>query len=128
MSEVVLDASAILALIFRESGADDVERELPDAMMSTVNLAEVVARLCDRGMPTDLIERSVDGLSLTFIPFSPPIALAAGLLRRETRSLGLSLGDRACLATARAMGCPALTADSAWRRLKLPGIDVRVVR
>ena len=128
MSEFVLDASAILALIFRETGAEEVERALPDAMMSTVNLAEVVARLCDRGMPTNLIERTIDRLSLTLVPFSPAIALSAGLLRRETKAFGLSLGDRACLATAQAMDRPALTADSAWRRLKLAGVDVQVIR
>lgn len=128
MNEFVLDASAILALIFREPGADDVVRALPNAMMSTVNLAEVVARLCDRGMPVDLVERMVTGFSLSLVPFSTSIALAAGLLRRETKPFGLSLGDRACLATARATGRPALTADHAWLRLRLDGIDIHVIR
>ncbi|MSP89531.1 MAG: PIN domain-containing protein [Alphaproteobacteria bacterium] len=128
MSEFVLDASAILALIFREPGAGDVERALPDAMMSTVNLTEVVARLCDRGMPIVQVEQVMAGLPLTLVPFTRSIALAAGFLRREIKPFGLSLGDRACLATARTAGRPALTADSAWQRLKLTGVEVQVIR
>jgi PIN domain nuclease of toxin-antitoxin system len=128
VSECVLDASAVLALIFKEPGADEVEQAFPDAMMSTVNFTEVVTRLCDRGMPATEVERTMAKLPLTLVSFTRPIAFAAGMLRRETRALGLSLGDRACLATAHVMGRPVLTADNAWRRLKTASIEIRVIR
>jgi PIN domain nuclease of toxin-antitoxin system len=124
---VVLDASAFLCLLGAEPGADAVAAALPHAAISAVNLAEVVAKLRERGLSADEIRAALAGLSLDVRPFTTEQAYAAGDLRPATRALGLSLGDRACLALARELDAPALTADRQWLGLKL-GIDIRVVR
>lgn len=95
--------------------------------MCAVNLAEVASKLIDSGLPPDAIAEALDGLALDVRPFDHTLALAAGLLRSRTRSLGLSLGDRACLALGEHLSLPVLTADRAWRKLKLR-IEVRTLR
>lgn len=100
---------------------------LPGAAMSAVNLAEVVAKLRERGLALAEIRDALAGLALDIRPFATVQAYAAGDLRPATRDFGLSLGDRACLALAAELGVPAFTADREWARLKL-GIDVQVVR
>ncbi len=117
MSEVVLDSSAVLALLFNEPGADAVAARLPDAVMSSVNLAEVLAKLADRGASDEDLHVSIDALGLTIIGHDEAQAFASARLRRSTRDAGLSLGDRACLALAEARGVPAMTADRAWSRV-----------
>lgn len=124
---VVLDASALLCLLNAEPGADIVAAALPNAAISTVNLAEMVGKLRERGLSAGEVEAALAGLSLDVRPFTTAQAYIAGDLRPATRALGLSLGDRACLALARALEAPALTADRQWLGLKL-GIDIRVVR
>ena len=126
MSETVLDASAILALLQGERGSENVLQALPGAVVSSVNLSEVVAKLADHGMPTDEIRQALT-LGLEIVPFTEDLAYAAGELRLLTRDRGLSLGDRACLALAKALSRPVLTADRAWARLDL-GIEVRLTR
>ena len=125
--KVVLDASAVLALILREPGADRVQDEIGDAAISAVNMAEVFARCQDRGLdPTRIGGICVD-LGLETLPFTAAHALLAGQLRASTRALGLSLGDRACLATAMLEKRPVLTADRAWLRLDL-GVEIVSIR
>jgi ribonuclease VapC len=97
-----------------EPGADVVQTVLPDAIISSVNLAEVVTKLIDRGSTKEAIDGALWSLNLTVIEFARDTARLAGLLRRETRSRGLSLGDRACLALAQERGLTAVTADAAW--------------
>ena len=126
MAEVVLDASAVLVLLLGEPGAEEVAGSLPGALLSAVNLAEVVGKLAEAGMPESAVRRALGGLGLTMVPFDPDDAWRAGLLRPETRSAGLSLGDRACIALAQSRGAVAVTADRAWTRLGL-GATVRVV-
>jgi PIN domain nuclease of toxin-antitoxin system len=127
MSEVVLDASAILALLNAEKGAGLVQDLLPDAVISAVNLAEVVTRLAALGMPEDEIRDSLALLGLKVVPFDESQAFQAGLIYPQVQPYGLSLGDRACLALARALGATAVTADSAWRDAGA-GADVQVIR
>jgi PIN domain nuclease of toxin-antitoxin system len=100
---------------------------LPGAVVSTVNLSEVVARLAEGGMSEVAIRQDLDGLGLELVPFGVEQAYTAGLLRPLTRHLGLSLGDRACLSLAQQLGVPAFTTDGAWAELNV-GIDVRLVR
>ena len=110
----VLDASAILCLIHDEPGADVVLAALPDSVVSAVNLAEVVAKMVELGLDAPLIATVLEPLQLQVIAFDASQAEASGLLRGPTRSLGLSLGDRACLALTAHLGATALTTDRAW--------------
>jgi PIN domain nuclease of toxin-antitoxin system len=113
----VLDASAVLCLIRGEPGADVVQAALPSSSMSAVNLGEVVAKMVDLGMDAALIAEVLDPLRLRAVPFDGAQARASGMLREPTRALGLSLGDRACLALAAQLGATALTTDQAWSPL-----------
>ncbi len=125
----VLDASALIAVLMDEAGSQEVVPLLAEAAMSTVNWSEVVQRSLDHGValtPAEL-RRNVEGMGVELHAFTAAQAEAAGTLRAATRHLGLSLGDRACLALALELGVPALTGDRAWSSLSLP-IPVRVVR
>lgn len=127
MPEVVIDASALLALLNAEAGADIVAEALPSGVISAVNLSEVVAKLSEAGIPEKAIIRMLQPLGLETIPFDMEQALNAGLLRAMTQGAGLSLGDRACLNLAKMLGLPALTADKAWTEISV-GASVRVIR
>lgn len=126
MPDVVLDASAVLALLNDEPGADRVWPHLPGAHLSAVNAAEVVAKLVDAGLDADAAVQALDRLGLRIQPFGRDDILPAARLRAVTRSTGLSLGDRACLALASRLRAPALTADREWRRLET-GVEVRLI-
>ena len=95
----MLDASAVLALLHKEPGADTVAEKLPNAVISTVNLAEVVTKLVDAGMPLEEARNAVDMLGLKYLSFKASTAIQVAGLRKQTKALDLSLGDRACLAT-----------------------------
>lgn len=127
MSSCVLDASAVLALLHKEPGADSVAEKLPNAVISTVNLAEVVTKLVDAGMPLDEARNAVDTLGLRYLSFEASTAFQVAGLRRHTRSLGLSLGDRACLATGAEQNMPVVTAERSWSNLTA-GVDVELIR
>jgi ribonuclease VapC len=119
---LILDASALLATILREPGAERVEQALRDgALISTINVAEVLAKLIDRGFTNDEAVTAVGVERLQVVDFSGEMAVQSGLLRRHTRSKGLSLGDRCCLALGIATSTAVLTADHNWA-----GIDVGV--
>jgi ribonuclease VapC len=127
MAEVVLDASALLALIHGEAGAERVKAALPAAMLGSVNLAEVVTKLVERRMRRDDIAEVLLELDLDLHPFDEALAFETGVLRANTGHRGLSLGDRACLALARRLGARVLTADRAWQGLDL-GVPVEMLR
>jgi len=101
VSEVVLDASALLALLNREPGHEEVARAIPRAAISAINLSEVVAKLSDSSMLEETIREALDGLALEVHAFGRDLAYEAGLLRTATKPRGLSLGDRACLTLGR---------------------------
>jgi PIN domain nuclease of toxin-antitoxin system len=123
----VLDASALLALMLGEPGATAVEAVLDRASIGAVNLSEVVAKLQERGVPDAVIDQSLADLDLADVPFDSDQALTAGKLRTATRPAGLSLGDRACLAAAQALGAVAITTDKAWATLALD-VEIEVAR
>lgn len=127
MSETVLDASAVLALLNAEPGAATVASHLPDAVISNVNLAEVATRLAAVGMPAEEVRTVLALLGLTTIVFDESQAIQAGLLYPDTQHAGLSLGDRACLALALHLEAVALTADRAWTNLDL-NVSVELIR
>ena len=124
---MVLDASALLTVLQGEPGAERVIEVLPDAIISAVNLAEVASKLQERGMPDDRVKANIEALELTVAPFDGRLAIEAGLLRALTRSAGLSLGDRACLALARSLNATAVTTDRAWEALDI-GVRIEFVR
>jgi len=126
MTDVVLDASAVLALLRGEPGGAAVETRLDGARLSAVNLTEVAQRLNDQ-WPDDLVAAVLAKFPCEVIDFSATLALRAGLLRRLTKAHGLSLGDRACLALAERDGLAVLTADHAWAELDL-GVEVVLIR
>ena len=114
----VLDASALLCLLNDEPGADLVADALTRSVVGTVNLAEVVAKLRDRGISLDEVREALGGLHLDVRPLSTAQAFKIGDLRPGTRDLGLSLGDRACLALAVEIGGEVLTTDRDLARVK----------
>lgn len=127
MSEIVLDASALIAFLKDEPGGASVRAALPEAVISSVNLIEVVTRMIDDGFELEDVRTAIIGTSVNAVSFDEDLAYAAGALRESTRALGLSLGDRACLALAQRLGVPAMTADRQWSRLDV-GVEVRLVR
>jgi PIN domain nuclease of toxin-antitoxin system len=116
----VFDSSALLALIFDEVGAAKVEAFLAgdDSVVGAANLSEVAAKLVDQGLSDAEAQAVLEGLALRVEPLSAEQATAAGRLRRQTRSLGLSLGDRCCLALAQTHDAVVVTADRPWKQLK----------
>ena len=127
MNEHVLDSSAVLASIFGESGFEVVDAVMPGSYISTVNLAEVAAKLTERGYASDEIGWLLRDLEAAIIPLSAATAIESGLLRPATRTAGLSLGDRACLALAIELDLPALTADRRWKDVRTPA-TVELIR
>ncbi len=125
----MLDASAILAFVKDERGADLVDEWLRDrdGILGSVNLAESVSKLVDDGWPAQLIQTGIAATGAQPVPFLVEDAYIAGLLRERTRHRGLSLGDLAGLALALRLGAPALTADRSWEDLDV-GVEVVLVR
>jgi PIN domain nuclease of toxin-antitoxin system len=123
MAGVVLDASALLAFLFREPGMDRVRAALPDSVMSAVNLSEVVATALRLGGTLPETAAVLAQLPVETIPFTPDDAVLAGSLWPATRAVGLSLGDRCCLALGTRLQVPVLTADREWTSLQ---IDVQI--
>jgi PIN domain nuclease of toxin-antitoxin system len=126
---VVLDASAVLALMDAEPGKDAVATVLPGALLSSVNLAEVVSKLAERGMPAAQAHADALALGIELVAFDGELALDAGALRPLTRTAGLSLGDRCCLALARSRQAAVLTTESRWESIaKVVEVEVQNIR
>jgi ribonuclease VapC len=128
MNRAVLDASAILAVLFQERGAEKLTDEIMDwAVASAVNLAEVQSKLVKMGHPPE--EAWADALLLETAPepFTAEQAKIAGSLIRETERYGLSLGDRSCLSLAIALKAPVYTTEQIWKNLKV-GVPIHVIR
>lgn len=122
----VVDASALLAMLQGEPGADVVATILTTAVVSTVNWSEVLQKARSHGVDVSDLESDLGHLGVTFAPFTTTDAsVAADVWRSGGRSLALA--DRACIATARVRGLPVITADRAWTTLDL-GVDVRSIR
>ncbi|MFM9877071.1 MAG: type II toxin-antitoxin system VapC family toxin [Rhodoglobus sp.] len=123
----MLDASAVLALIYNEPGADEVMEYLDGSVISSVNFSEVLQKAASAGHNiadvATLLRQTVTGV----VPLDDRLAVETAELWSSTRTAGLSLADRACLTLARAMSGVAITADRAWADLQLPGIAVHVI-
>jgi ribonuclease VapC len=127
MTEWVLDASAALVLLLDEPGAERVATALASAVISSVNAAEVVHRLIRGGAQPQDARLLVLALDCPIASVDAELGFRAGMLSEATRTKGLSLGDRVCLALAEREQVPALTADRAWQTLDL-GIEVQLIR
>jgi ribonuclease VapC len=132
LSRVILDASALLAYLKDEPGALVVEQALDQGVyISTVNWAEVLSKVADVGDPKVLIQEFSDrgwlNDQIRVEPLLMEDALMIAELRSVTRSSGLSLGDRACLALGKRLGLPVLTADRAWATVDV-GVVIQVIR
>lgn len=123
----VLDASALLALLKQEPGAERVAAIISGSSISAVNLSEVAAKLAERGADQAAITTMLGAMGFTVIGFSHDLGIETGMLRPATRHLGLSFGDRACLATALAAGLPVMTSDRNWAALDLD-VEIEVIR
>jgi ribonuclease VapC len=127
--KAALDASALLARLLREPGMDRVDEALRDAVMCTVNLAEVVGYFARQGVEPEAIRVLLADLPIAYVAPDEALAIEAGLMLTTTRKAGLSLGDRFCLALARATKATALTADRAWKDLSGElGVEVELIR
>ena len=130
-TKIVLDASSVIALINREKGCEIVEKYLEEAIISTVNFAEVIS-VVNRELFKSEADR-IEGLKLItdtlpqIIDFDVNQAIILGELDSITKKYGLSLGDRACLALAKYKNIPVLTADKTWSKLNL-GIKIKLIR
>jgi PIN domain nuclease of toxin-antitoxin system len=128
MNKIVLDASAILTIILGEPGYEKLTPELlASAVGSTVNLAEVQTKLMLGGWTSDEAWEDASSPVQEILPFDEKQARIAGDLVIQTRQLGLSLGDRACLALGAALKAPVYTADKTWKKLNL-SIRIHVIR
>ncbi|UEM02775.1 type II toxin-antitoxin system VapC family toxin [Skermanella rosea] len=128
MSEPVLDASAVLALLNSEPGHEVVSAVLPAALLSAINLAEVVSKLCERGAPPDIAAEAVRCLGVEIIPYTDGHAVRTGELRSLTKPFGLSLGDRACLSLGWERRAVVITADRAWNDRVEAATGVKILR
>lgn len=128
MSSIVLDSSALLTILNREPGVENLTPEiLMKATCSTVSLAEVHSKLVSRGVPEKDAWIATSSAIEEAQQFTSEHARLAGGLISHTKSLGLSLGDRACLALGLQLSARVYTADKAWKKLKLP-IEIHVIR
>lgn len=128
MSREVLDSSAVLASLYGEVGADIVDDLLREAVISTVNVAEIISKLVERGMSASMARSTLIDTGIEIVSFDLDQAELVGDLRQKTRTQGLSLGDRACLALAKQIGGRAVTADRAWMAAENLGVDVILFR
>lgn len=124
---MILDASALLAYLQQEQGCSQIEQVLATAFISTVNWCEVVQKLRARAVDDRAVRENLAILGLGFVSFDLEHADKAGELWQITSPFGLSLGDRACLATGLIENMPVMTADQVWQKLSLP-LDVRLIR
>jgi ribonuclease VapC len=126
--QVVLDASALLAVVFDEAGSERVIPRLAVASISAVNYSEVLAKQVQRGADLTLVVEGLRALNLETISWDTDLAELSVDLSPLGWTHGLSFGDRACLATARRLRRTVLTAERAWRKLPRLGIDIQFIR
>ena len=123
----MIDASALLALLFREPGQEMVQASLGMGAVSAVNLAEVATKLVRKGVPPQSAVDILRNLSLNVLDWTQELALESTWLADLAWSDGLALGDRACLTLARRLQVPAITADRTWANLP-SGVQVKLIR
>ncbi len=123
---VVLDASALIAMLKGEKGAAKVAGAIAGARVSSINYAEVVSHFVHAGMPAHEVDAMLQPLPMEVVAADRALATLAGRLRSVTAEAGLSLGDRFCLALAQRDGLPAWTSDQSWKKVA-DAVGVKVV-
>ena len=123
----VLDASAVMAVLLNENGAENVAPHLRGGHISIINLAEVLAKAAEEGGDVDVVQRTLETYNMRVRAFRHAHALEAARLRPLTKRFGLGFGDRACLAQGIFSELPILTGDKDWAQLDV-GLDIRLIR
>jgi len=125
----VIDASAVLAAMLDEPGGDIARNALAASLICSVNLAEVAACLRAEQNDEHAVRAIVSRIAIPVVPADAALAIDAGLMRHQTAHIGLSLGDRFCLALARRTGLKVLTADRIWTRVAQDlGLTIETIR
>jgi ribonuclease VapC len=127
VTSCVLDASALIAFLFQEPGADFVAPRIAGALMTAVNYSEVIARALEKRMPMSIVEPELARLPLIVVPFDATLARLTASLKAPTRAIGLSLADRACLALSLHKNLPVVTGDRDWLKAGLP-VEIEMFR
>lgn len=125
--DYVLDASAVLALLFDESGADRIEEYLSSSVISALNFGEVLQICVDRSANVDQVATDLPNVLLEICPLTSEQARDAAMIWPIAKPHGLSLGDRVCLVLAKQLGAVAVTSDRAWQKIDI-GCKVELVR
>jgi PIN domain nuclease of toxin-antitoxin system len=125
--QIVLDTTALLSLLNSEPGSDIVAKAIPKAVISAVNLSEVVAKLSETGMPILVIRKAIQQLNLEVIPLDEQQAYEMGVLRSYKKKSGLSWSIQACVTLAKELNLPILTAEETWSEL-FPETNIQVIR
>lgn len=123
----VLDASAVLAFLYQEPGADDIAARIGGSLISTVNFSEVLQKASTEGFDLDEVGSLLRAMVEGVVPFDDTMAVDTATLWETTRAAGLSLADRACLALTAAVGGVAVTTDTAWSTIDVPNASIHVV-
>lgn len=123
----VLDASAVIAVIRNEAGADKVKAQLHGAYISSVNLSEVFYKTWEKGASREFVQWAVDNLPIKSVPFDDELAIISASIRQATLKQNISFADRACLALGLLRKLPVVTSDRNWTELDI-SVDVRLFR
>ena len=116
----VIDTSVVMAVLLDESGNDAAARLVPGSMLSSVNLAEIVAKCVEKSFPLRMAQDYIRTSGIEIVAFDADAAVLTGEIFQFARKGVLSLGDRACIATAMRRNAIAVTADRIWADLDLP--------
>jgi ribonuclease VapC len=127
VAEAVLNASALLAFLRKQPGANEVAAVFTRSCISAVNLAETISKMIEYGNPLDDVSYQIERLRIPVFPFHAEPAKLVASLWKATRPAGLSLGDRACLALGLPQGLPVLATDRNWAKADV-GVKVEMIR
>ena len=127
MTRRILDTSVIMAIVLGEAGQENAARLAPGSLLSSVNLAEIITKCVEKAVPFEVAQRYIGESGIDIVGFDADQAVLAGELFKRARKGVLSLGDRACIATAVRLGATVVTADRVWAELDLP-CEIELIR
>jgi ribonuclease VapC len=127
VTSVVLDASAMIAFLRGEPGADKVGKRFPGALISAMNYSEVLKKTIEVGGSADMVRVHMSALPISIVPFDVEQAVSTAALYPVVKALGLSFADRACLNLAIRHGAVVLTTDQRMAETAAP-VKVSLIR